>query len=54
MIQVTMKDQCLSEPSQKTLKRIERAEDIDDWVKDSVKMYRFLKSYAQNFHNDLI
>ena len=43
MIQVTMKDQCLSEPSEKTLKRIERAEHIDDWVKDSVKMYMFLK-----------
>jgi len=53
MIQVTMKDQCLSEPSQKTLKRIERAEDIDDWVKEIIRLIRERFSTCKVDQDDL-
>lgn len=40
MIQVTMKDKCLSEPSNRTLKRIENAEEIDSYIKAMITLIR--------------
>jgi len=39
MLQVTMKDKCLSEPSLQVLKRIESAKDIEQWVQAQVKIF---------------
>ena len=44
MLQVTMKDKCLSEPSLQVLKRIESSKDIEQWVQAQVK-YFFIPSY---------
>ena len=38
MLQVTMKDKCLSEPSLQVLKRIENSKDIGQWVQAQVKI----------------
>lgn len=40
MIQVTMKDKCLSEPNGDTLKRIEQAGEIGKWVKGIITLIR--------------
>lgn len=40
MLQVTMKDKCLSEPSMATLKRIEQAKDIDQWVQNVIRLIK--------------
>lgn len=40
MLQVTMKDKCLSEPSMSTLKRIEQAKDIDQWVQNVIRLIK--------------
>ena len=40
MIQITMKDQCLSEPEDKTLRKIENASDIGRWVKGIIVLIR--------------
>lgn len=40
MIQVTMKDKCLSEPNGNTLKRIENSDDISKWVKGIITLIR--------------
>jgi actin-like ATPase involved in cell morphogenesis len=40
MLQVTMKDKCLSEPSLQVLKRIESAKDIEQWVQNLIRLIK--------------
>jgi len=40
MLQVTMKDKCLSEPSMSTLRRIEQSKDIDQWVQNVIRLIK--------------
>lgn len=40
MLQITMKDKCLSEPSLAVLKRIENSKDIDQWVQNIIRLIR--------------
>lgn len=40
MLQVTMKDKCLSEPSLQVLKRIENSKDISQWVQNLIRLIK--------------
>jgi len=40
MLQVTMKDKCLSEPSLQVLKRIESSKDIEQWVQNLIRLIK--------------